>query len=240
MLQKFLLVAAVIVLVMWFSDGDAFKVLIQGLIVYAIYYAFWASVIRPGIRRHTGEAALAAGSPPPPHPAPTRHHRPSVDQQTAAWSPAKQPAATGLTRYEEAQRRRRSRTNWRDRANQQLAAKPLREKLTELLGSMLLAAVFAAIAACAIPLLSSNQPTSEVTATYFWLTIVGTLGSWAILVPSKFVEGKLEDQVPMRITLMLLGALLGLIAWGIADGLMLKTPGRQPRADRGQPRPGEP
>ena len=131
---------------MWFSDGDVFKVVIQGLVVYAIYYAFWASIIRPGIRRHTGEAALAAGSPPaapsPPH---RRHQRQPSDQQTAAW-PAKQPAATGLTRYEEAQRRRRSRTNWRDRVNQQLAAKPLREKLTELLGSMLLAAVFAAIA----------------------------------------------------------------------------------------------
>ena len=74
--------------------------------------------------------------------------------------------------------------------------------LTELLGSMLLASVFAAIASSVIPLLSSNQPTSEVMATYIWLTIVATLGSWAILVPSKFVEGKLEDQVPMRITLM--------------------------------------
>ena len=76
-------------------------------------------------------------------------------------------------------------------------------------------------------------------ATYVWLTIVGTLGSWAILVPSKFVEGKLEDQVPMRITLMLLGALLGLVAWGIADGLMLNN--RQlARADRCGPRSGEP
>ncbi len=62
-------------------------------------------------------------------------------------------------------------------------------------------------------------------ATYVWLTIVGTLGSWAVLVPSKFVEGKLEDQVPMRITLMLLGALLGLIAWGVSEGLMIRMTG---------------
>src|SRR6201999_2178135 len=114
------------------------------------------------------------------------------------------------------------------------AAKPLREKLTELLGSMLLASVFAAIASSVIPLLSSNQPTSEVMATYIWLTIVGTLGSWVVLVPSKFVEGKLEDQVPMRITLMLLGALLGLIAWGVADGLMLNMPGWREPIDVGR------
>jgi serine/threonine protein kinase len=228
LLQKFLLVGAVIFLAMWFSDGDALKVLIKGLFVYAIYYAFWASIIRPGIRRHTGEAALAAGSPPPSSP-PIPPLSQAPDQRTAAWSPTQQPTATGLTRYEEAQRRRRSRSNWRDRVNQQLAAKPLREKLTELLGSMLLAAIFSAVAACALPLLSNTQSSSELTATYLWLTIVGTLGSWAILVPSKFAEGKLEDQVPMRITLMLLGALLGLVAWGIADGLMLKTPGwREP------------
>jgi serine/threonine protein kinase len=232
LLQKCLLVVALIVLALWFSDGDAFRLLIQGLVVYTIYYAFWASIIRPSIRRHTGEAALAAGPQFPPQP-PSPPTAPA-DQRTAAWSPGNEPVTTGLTRYEQAQRRRRTRTNWRDRANQQLAAKPLREKLTELLGSMLLAAVFSAIAACAIPLLFNTQSSSEVTATYFWLTIVATLGSWAILVPSKFVEGKLEDQVPMRITLMLLGALLGLIAWAVADGLMLKTAGWSEPIDVGR------
>ncbi len=226
LVQKCLLVAAVFYL--WSlltasSSVSSIGLLVRGTIIYAIYYAFWATIIRPGIRRHTGEAALAAGSPPSMPPRPQPAPPPSTlaaDQLTADW---KQPTATGLTRYEEAQRRRRSRTGWRDRVNQQLATKPLREKLTELLGSMLLAAVFAAIASSAVPLLYSNQPTSETMATYVWLTVVATLGSWAVLIPSKFVEGKLEDQVPMRITLMLLGALLGLAAWGIADGLMLNT-----------------
>jgi serine/threonine protein kinase len=229
-IQKLIVIVAIIYLVNWFSRGNAFGVAIQGLIVYAIYYAFWASLIRPGIRRHTGEAALAAGSPLPTQP----QAAPTHEQHTAVWTPSNQPAETSLRRHEEAQRRRRTRNNWRERVNQQLVAKPFREKLTELLGSMLLAAIFAAIGACAIPLLSSNQSSSEVLAAYLWLTIVATLGSWAILVPSKFVEGKLEDQVPMRITLMLLGALLGLIAWGIADGLMLKTAGWREPIDVGR------
>jgi eukaryotic-like serine/threonine-protein kinase len=224
LLQKLLLVGFALWLAVMLTEGQALKFLFNGLLIYAIYYAFWASIIRPGIRRHTGEAALSAGSPTPiptrPQP-PSPPAAPAVDQLTAEWKP---PAATGLTRYEEAQRRRRSRTNWRDRANQQLAAKPLREKLTELLGSMLLATAFAAIISGVLPLLTSGQSVSEVAASYTWLMVVCTLGSWAILIPSKFVEGKLEDQVPMRITLMLLGALLGLVAWGVAEGLMTRMP----------------
>jgi phosphoglycerate dehydrogenase-like enzyme len=38
-----------------------------------------------------------------------------------------------------------------------------------------------------------------------FVAVVGTLGAWAIIVPSKFTEGKLEDQVPMRLTLLALG-----------------------------------
>src|SRR5204863_6009824 len=75
---------------------------------------------------------------------------------------------------------------------------------------------------------------SELLAMYFWLASVGTLGSWAILVPSKFVEGKLEDQVPMRIALMLLGALVGVVAWFVADSLLLKMPSWREPVDVGR------
>ena len=198
---------------------------IQAAIAYAIYYAFWASMIRPSIRRHTGEAALTAGSPTHKIPSPPLHPQPqsTPELHTAAWTPTKQ-ASTSLSRYEEAQRRRRARTGWRDRINEQLATKPFREKITELLGSMLLAAVFAAIASSVVPLLFNNQPTSEVMASYVWLMIVSTLGSWAVLVPSKFAEGRIEDQMPLRFTLLLLGAGLGLVAWCVGEGIMLKVP----------------
>jgi hypothetical protein len=93
-----------------------------------------------------------------------------------------------------------------------------------MVGSMLLAAVFASIAACVAPLLSSEQPASENMATYLWLALVGTIGSWAVIVPSKLSEGRMEDQVPMRLTLLLLGALVGTIAWFLADMLLLSVP----------------
>jgi hypothetical protein len=116
------------------------------------------------------------------------------------------------------------RASWRERAIQQLAAKPFRDKVSELLGSMLLAAAIAAIAACAGPLFSLQAPSSENISWYLWLAIIGTLGSWAILVPTKFAEGRIEDQVPMRLTLLILGALVGAIAWYLAGVLMLTTP----------------
>jgi hypothetical protein len=90
------------------------------------------------------------------------------------------------------------------------------------MGSMLVTAVVAAVASGIGPMLLAGQPDSERAAMYLWLMIVGTLGSWAVLVPAKFVEGKLEDQVPMRITLLGLGALVGAAAWALGNALLLK------------------
>jgi hypothetical protein len=226
LMQKALIVIAVIVLCRWFVEVGAIKVLVQCAIIYAIYYMFWLAIIRPNIRTHLrdtnrsqspGEPAAATGS--ASQKQPTQH-----DPNLTAEYTANLDAEPSISRYEEAKRRRRSRANWRDRVHQELAARPLRDKLTELFGSMLLAAVFSAIAALAVPFLFNNPGSSEAGALYFWLAIVGTLGSWAVLIPSKFVEGKLEDQVPMRITLMLLGALLGVVAWFVADSLLLSMP----------------
>jgi hypothetical protein len=219
--QKALLIIAIIWL--GFASGRTLDLAIQLLVVYAIYYAIWKAFIRPTLMRNqpaqTGNGGSAAT------PGAATYRAPRDEHQTAVWAPVAEPAQLAARRTSQAERRRRSRTNWRERANQMLIAKPLRQKLTELTGSMLLAAIFAAIAACAIPLLSNNVPSSELFAMYMWVAVVGTLGSWAILVPSKLVEGKLEEQIPMRFTLMLLGALVGVAAWFIADAFVLKMLG---------------
>jgi hypothetical protein len=46
-------------------------------------------------------------------------------------------------------------------------------------------------------------------------------------------EGKLEDHAPIRISLLLLGILVGLAAWGLGDALMLKTAGWREPVDVG-------
>ena len=43
--------------------------------------------------------------------------------------------------------------------------------------------------------------------------------------PFKFAEGGSEADYRLRLTLLLLGALVGLTAWGLGDVLMLKVPG---------------
>jgi hypothetical protein len=190
------------------------------LFCYVIYRAIWSNLARRDAAKARGsqgtqiDANFAAGR---------------TDQHTVAWTNQKSAAASVATpvvpRVSQKEARRRARTSWRERANQELAAKPLRDKLSELLGSMLLAAVVAAVAAGVVPLLFTSQPLSEQMAAYLWVAIVGTLGSWAILVPTKFAEGKLEDQVPMRITLLSLGAAVGLAAWFLSGALLLKSPG---------------
>lgn len=212
-INKVLLVFAAIGMALWFFD-DAFGIGIQLLIVYCIYYVIWTSFIKPGVRRHGTPAAAPF--------APTANGASrTADQKTAAWPTSAEAKAAPVTKPTKSGRR--VRPSWRDRAHRDLAAKPLRDKFQELVGSMLLAAVFAAVAACIAPLLASQEPASENLAMYLWLASVGTIGSWAILIPAKFAEGKIEDQVPMRLTLLLLGALVGAVAWYLGQTLLLNT-----------------
>jgi hypothetical protein len=214
-LQKSLLAIISVFATIWLFDVGV-DIVVQLLVVYAIYYAVWITFIRPGLRRNaTAPARTASGN---------GAARP-VDQNTAAWPPASAASAPVAKKPSAPARRRHVRPSWRDRANQQLAAKSLRDKLSELLGSMLLAALFAAIAASIAPLLLGQQATSDTLAVYLWLVTIGTLGSWAILVPAKFAEGKLEDQVPMRLSLLLCGAVVGAAAWLLGNTLLLHSPG---------------
>ncbi len=152
---------------------------------------------------------------------------------TVAWQATDESVTATKSRIPQSPLRR-VRSTWRECANQQLAAKPLRDKVSSLLGSMLLSAIFAALAACIVPLLLRNQPDSEQIATFIWLALIGTLGSWAVLIPSKFAEGKIEDHTPLRVSLLLLGTLVGLAAWGLGAALMLKTPGWHEPVDVGR------
>jgi hypothetical protein len=43
-------------------------------------------------------------------------------------------------------------------------------------------------------------------------------------VPTKFSEGKIEDQGPIRVLLLMLGGLVGGVAWLLADTLIVQIP----------------
>jgi hypothetical protein len=218
-LAKALVMFAVVMGAIYYG-AEIMALAVPVLICYGIYYLIWVSIIRPSalpkadrsIDNHVASAHADAATA-------------REAAMTAAWHAAAAAVpATPASRSAEKARRRRMRASWRERAHQELATKPLREKLAELLGSMLSAAVFAALAALVAPVLIGVSANSNSMAVYLWLALVGTLGSWAVLVPTKFSEGQVEDQGPLRVLMLVLGGLVGAAAWSLADALIVHVP----------------
>jgi hypothetical protein len=119
------------------------------------------------------------------------------------------------------QNTRRRRQSWQQHLRQHLATRPLRDRVSELLGGMLLATCVSAIASLLISLIFTSTMQLEF---YAWMMLTTTLASWAIMIPSKLAEGRVEDQAPLRFAQLVLGALVGLLSWVIASKLMLTLP----------------
>src|SRR5262249_30616911 len=148
--------------------------------IYAVYYVVWAVFIRPGLRRHAAELRTAADA----ATAAVAASPQRSEAMTVAWRPPSEaPPESPADRYAQDVRRRRQRPNWRDHVNRELATKPLRTKTSELLGSMLMAAIIAALAALVAPVTLGIQGSSAGAALYLWLALVAVIGSWAVLVP---------------------------------------------------------
>ena len=113
---------------------------------------------------------------------------------------------------------RRRRHTWQQQLQEHVAAKPFKGRLTELLGSMLIATIIASLLSIFGSSLVYDDPSAE---SYIWLAIVGTIGSWAVMIPGKFMEGHIEDQAPMRFGMLIAGAIVGAFAWVISDGFLL-------------------
>jgi Protein kinase domain len=94
-----------------------------------------------------------------------------------------------------------------------------RERLADLAGSMLLAAVIGGVMSVVVVLLRGD--TSIEREQYAWLTLVSILGSWAVLVPAKLWEGKAGDQTLRRVTMLIVGLGVGAAAYGTAQALQV-------------------
>ena len=116
---------------------------------------------------------------------------------------------------------RRRRQNWKAQLQQHVADKPTRDRLTELLGSMLVSAVIASSLAMLGVAFIADTFTFEL---YLWMAIVATLGSWAVMIPTKLGEGRVEDQAPLRFGLLIAGALVGFVAYVAGEMLVLELP----------------
>jgi serine/threonine protein kinase len=97
-----------------------------------------------------------------------------------------------------------------------------RQQLGELTGSMLLSTIVASGFGLIALILGGSLGQFEARPEHFaWLATVGTVGSWLVLAPGKFWEGKRGDAAVRRFVLMLHGLALGLFAWAMQHVLLL-------------------
>lgn len=206
--------------------------IVAGIIALVVTSGAWISVIVVGGLCYGGyrvvrSIVLASSSP-----AATAVPKPAAVVPVAKVAPRSVPAETILSapvapetaaQPAPAQHRRAKHPRYRERALTALPVKSTREKTTELLGSMLLAAG-AATALCILMLLAFNGgdsldkfPVDELVS----LALLSTAGTWSVLVPAKFWEGTIGEPGLRRFILLIIGLSLGTFAWGVDRSLAL-------------------
>jgi hypothetical protein len=129
-------------------------------------------------------------------------------------------ANEGATKEQRAWRRRRQ-TTWRLAAYHELKSREPRHRASTLVASLLAAAAIAPVASLLACMFTIPDLSFEM---FLWSSIVATVASWAIMIPAQLTEGRIEDQAPMRFTMLLAGALVGIVAWAAAHMMYLKLP----------------
>lgn len=119
---------------------------------------------------------------------------------------------------------RRGRSSWNDRVRQQIAARPLPDRMTELTGSLLTSAVASAVLCVVIMIVAGQSLDGSVYrwgSLYAWLTVTSIACSWAVLIAGKSWENGSGDQVIRRFTMLAVGLALGALAWGVDSALLV-------------------
>lgn len=144
--------------------------------------------------------------------------QPARAAETPAGPVAGRPLAKTVARNAAGARRR----SWRDVARERLRAKPARVRLTELIGSLLMAAVVCAVL-CLVMLIFASQgiETSLLrwAPLYTWMTLTSILGAWGILACGKLWEGSHDEPSRRRFTMLAVGLIVGAASLGLAHGL---------------------
>jgi hypothetical protein len=117
--------------------------------------------------------------------------------------------------------RRRGIAGWRQAANQELLGRPVRDRASSLIGSMLAAGVVAPVASLLACIILSPELPMEL---LLWTATTTTFASWALMIPGQLAEARVEDHAPLRFVQLLLGAFVGLAAWAVAESLYLEIP----------------
>ena len=150
-----------------------------------------------------------------------KQSRRSERHAPSSAEPSVQPVADPPKAQPEARRRRHRGARHRGYEELTLPPKSAREKLIELTGSMLLAALMSLVLSIVVWVLF----VMEIGVSQFaWLVCAGALSSWAVMIPAKYWEGREGDEATRRLAMLVFGLMAGAAAWGLAEILMVELP----------------
>ncbi|MCE9545361.1 MAG: hypothetical protein K8T25_07580 [Planctomycetia bacterium] len=102
-----------------------------------------------------------------------------------------------------------------------LIVEPIRKRLADLCGSLVLSAVVVLVTTIVMFLVRGESATPE---QFAWLSLVSIAGAWGVLVPAKFWEGTRGEPALRRFTMLVVGLLVGAAAWGVQKSLFVSLP----------------
>ncbi len=206
--KAFFMIALVIVLIAFGPSAAPFAFVLSILLVpfvfalcvlYGVYRLAWALMQGIGGRSFRADTAPPVSSTSPPNASSTA----------------------------EAARRQHGWRRWGDKPAPAMVVKPPRERLAELIGS-LLGSSLVALAMCAVIVLiesywagAASIPRPE---QFAWLLLVSMAGTWAVLIPAKLWEGARGEPMLRRFIMMVIGMGVGALAFAAAELLMVSLP----------------
>lgn len=116
------------------------------------------------------------------------------------------------------------RPHWQEQAARALVVKSPRERLAELLGSLLLSVTVTAALCVILFLVKSYSGAVPTPAQAAWLLLVSVVGSWAVLIPAKRWEGTRGEPLLRRFLMMVVGLGVGAFAFSLASFLEVGLP----------------
>jgi hypothetical protein len=178
-------------------------------LIYGVYRVIW-TVVGPG--RHRPLLPPPVGRPPGPQGVMQAHLAQGAPPVVVVQ------AGEPVTVAEVVSPPRRERVKKPAEPVRAMPVKSGRQQVTELLGSLLLSAIVASVASVLIVLARGVEPRTE---EFLWLGIVSTLAAWGVLIPSKFWEGTDGEPIFRRLTLGLVAAGVGIVAWFLSRELLV-------------------
>jgi hypothetical protein len=118
--------------------------------------------------------------------------------------------------------------SWEQVGRQLLREKTTGDRVGELTGSMLAAAVIAGILTIVMTAIASDSfvASADWRAGPAWLWLCTTLGSWLVLAAGKWCERSSGEAIKRRFGMLVLGLAFGAIAYSTSQFLMVNLDGR--------------